>query len=165
MRDHHAGRGPRERVQVEGDVALSQWHRKHTPVPITPAFFILTWLSLRSATSSVAPSSASQSSLSAFRDPSQDGLSPSSSAATCSAINTVQRTSWHLAQGSSSSWLCPKVAANRSRRTCMISRAKASPLRCITPTMSVHVLFYLFFEMLLRATLWIVDCGLCPLVV
>ena len=35
-----------ERVQVEGDVVLSQWHRKHTPVPITPASFTLTWLSL-----------------------------------------------------------------------------------------------------------------------
>ena len=40
----------------------------------------------RSATSSAAPSSASQSSLSTFRDPSQDGSSPSSSAATLSAI-------------------------------------------------------------------------------
>ena len=165
MCDHHAGRGPRERVQVEGDVALSQWHRKHTPVPITPAFFTLTWLSLRSATSSAAPSSASQSSLSAFRDPSQDGSNPSSSAATRSAINTVPRTSWRLAQGSSSSCLRPKVVEKQSRRTCMISRAKASPSRCITLMMSVLVHFYLFFEMLLKSSLRIVDCGLCPLVV
>ena len=165
MRDHNARRGPRERVQVEGDVALSQWHCKHTPVPIAPASLTLTWLSLRSATSSAAPSSASQSSLSAFRDPSQDGSSPSSSAATRSAINTVRRTSWHLAQGSSSSFLRLKVAANRSLRTCMISRAKVSPLRCITLMMSVLVHFYLFLEMLLKASLWIVDCGLCTLVV
>ena len=95
----------------------------------------------------------------------QDGSSPSSSAATRSAINTVRWTSWHIAQGSSSSCLRPKVVANRSRRTCMISRAKASPLRCITLTMSVLVPFYLFFEMLLRASLRIVDCGLCPLIV
>ena len=87
MRDHHAGRGSRERVQVEGDVALSQWHREHTPVPITLASLTLTWLSLRSATSSAAPSSANQSSLSAFRDRSQDGSNPSSSAATRSVIN------------------------------------------------------------------------------
>ena len=44
VRDHHAGRGSRERVQVEGDVALSQWHRKHTSRPFVS--FILTWLFL-----------------------------------------------------------------------------------------------------------------------
>jgi hypothetical protein len=96
----------------------------------------------RFATSSAAPSSASQSSSSVFPDPSQDGSSPSSSAATRSAISIVLRTSWHLARGSSSSCLRPKMVANQPRRMCMISRAKASPFRCITLTTSV--LFFLF---------------------
>jgi hypothetical protein len=98
----------------------------------------------RSATSSAEPSSASQSSSSVFRDPSQDGSSPSSSAATRSAINTVRRTSWLLARGSSSSCLRLKAVENQSRRMCMISRAKALPLRCITLTTSVPFPFSYF---------------------
>jgi hypothetical protein len=105
----------------------------------------------RSATSSAAPSSASQSSSNVFRDPSQDGSSPSSSAATRSVISIVRRTSWHLAQGRSSLCLRPKAVANQSRRMCMISRAKASPLRCITLTTSVPFPL-VFYGTSLRAT-------------
>jgi hypothetical protein len=99
----------------------------------------------RSATSSAARSSASQSSSSVFRDLSRDGSSPSSSAATRSAISIVRRTSWHLAQGSFSLCLRPKAVANQSRKMCMISRAKASPLRCITLTTFVPFPFSCFF--------------------
>jgi hypothetical protein len=173
MRDHHAGRGARERIQVEADVAFSQWHRTYfgsihrlffpfllASFPLLPflirPFCLLPDVALsrvhRSATSSVAQSSASQSSSSVFRDPSQDGSSPLSSAATRSAISIVRRTTWHLAQGSSSSCLHPKAVANQSRRMCMISRAKVLPLRCITLTTSVPFLFLLFFGTLLRDT-------------
>jgi len=118
----------------------------------------------RFATSSAAPSSASQSSSSVFRDPSQDGSSLSSSAATRLAISTVRRTSWHLARGGSSLCLRPKAVANQSRKMCMISRAKASPLRCITLTTCALSPFLVFRDVVEYRT-WIVNRGLCPLVV
>lgn len=91
----------------------------------------------RSATSSAAPSSASRSSSTAFRGPCPGGSSRSSSAATRSATSTARRTLSRPGRASSSSCIRPEAAANRLRWTCTISRAEASPLRCITPMTSV----------------------------